>query len=95
MREGIGSGGDTPPDVTGDHGREGADAREIVTRILRLPGYGVYAWEADEATNTLILALRQAACEPFYVCRGGGIGVLSLICRGDTQARQPLPSVTG
>jgi hypothetical protein len=22
---------------------------EIVARILRLPGYGVYAWEADEA----------------------------------------------
>src|SRR3989442_551778 len=31
----------------------------IVTRILRLPGYGAYAWEADEATNTLTLAIRQ------------------------------------
>jgi transposase len=48
---------------------------EIVTRILRLPGYGVYAWEADEATNTLILAIRQTAREPFYVCRGCGTGV--------------------
>ena len=48
---------------------------EIVARILRLPGYGVYAWEADEATNTLILAIRQTAREPFYVCRGCGIGV--------------------
>ena len=47
----------------------------IVTRILRLPGYGVYAWEADEATNTLTLAIRQTAREPFYVCRGCGIGV--------------------
>ncbi len=26
---------------------------EIVTRILRLPGYGVSTWEADEATGTL------------------------------------------
>jgi hypothetical protein len=42
---------------------------EIVTRILRLPGYGVYAWEADEATSTLILAipadrLRALLCVP-------------------------------
>jgi hypothetical protein len=36
---------------------------EIVTRILRLPGYGVYAWEADEATDTLILAIWQTARE--------------------------------
>jgi hypothetical protein len=49
--------------------------QEIVTRILRLPGYAVYAWEADEATSTLILAIRQTAREPFYVCRGCGIGV--------------------
>jgi transposase len=48
---------------------------EIVTRILRLPGYGVYAWEADEATNPLVLGIRQTAREPFYVCRGCGIGV--------------------
>jgi transposase len=45
----------------------------IVTRILRLPGYGVYAWEADEETNTLTLAIRQTAREPFYVCGGCGI----------------------
>ncbi len=48
---------------------------EIVTRILRLPGYGVYAWEADEATNTLTLAIRQTARQPYYVCGGCGIGV--------------------
>jgi transposase len=48
---------------------------EIVTRILRLPGYGVYAWETDEATNTLTLAIRQTAREPYYVCGGCGIGV--------------------
>jgi zinc-finger of transposase IS204/IS1001/IS1096/IS1165 len=45
----------------------------IVTRILRLPGYGVYAWEADEPTNTMTLAIRQTAREPFYVCGGCGI----------------------
>src|SRR2546425_10385124 len=45
----------------------------IVTRILRLPGYGVYAWEADEETNTLTLAIRQTAQEPYYVCGGCGI----------------------
>src|SRR5262249_59233367 len=48
---------------------------EIVTRILRLPGYGVYGWEADEATNTLTLAIRQTADEPYYVCGGCGIAV--------------------
>jgi transposase len=46
---------------------------EIVTRILRLPGYGVYAWEADEETSTLTLAIRQTAREPYYVCGGCGI----------------------
>src|SRR3989442_3048475 len=45
----------------------------IVTRILRLSGYGVYAWEADEETNTLTLAIRQTAREPYYVCGGCGI----------------------
>jgi hypothetical protein len=37
---------------------------EIVTRLLRLPGYGVYAWDADDATNTLTLSIRQTAAEP-------------------------------
>jgi hypothetical protein len=37
---------------------------EIVTRILRLPGHGVYGWETDEATNTLTLVIRQTAEEP-------------------------------
>jgi transposase len=48
---------------------------EIVTRLLRLPGYGVYGWEADEATSTLTLAIRQTADEPYYVCGGCGISV--------------------
>jgi ABC-type branched-subunit amino acid transport system ATPase component len=47
---------------------------EIGTRLLRLPGYGVYAWEADEATSTLRLAIRQTAAVPAYVCSGCGVG---------------------
>jgi transposase len=48
---------------------------EIVSRILRLPGYGVYAWEAEELTGTLTLWIRQTAPEPYYVCSGCGISV--------------------
>lgn len=48
---------------------------EIVSRILRLPGYGVYTWEADERANMLTLWIRQTAPEPVYVC--GGCGVAS------------------
>jgi len=36
---------------------------EIVTRILRLPAYGIYRWETDEVANTLILSIRQTAGE--------------------------------
>ncbi len=48
---------------------------EIIARILRLPGYGIYAWEADEGTNTLTLWIRQTVEEPYYVCGGCGISV--------------------
>jgi transposase len=48
---------------------------EIVSRILRLPGYGVYAWEAEEPTNTLRLRIRQSATKPSYLCGGCGIAV--------------------
>jgi hypothetical protein len=48
---------------------------EIVTRILRLPGYGVSAWETDEATGTLRLVIRQTAAVPYYVCSGCGVSV--------------------
>ena len=47
---------------------------EIVARILRLPGYGVYAWEADESANTLTLAIRQTAAAPAYLCGMCGVG---------------------
>jgi len=49
---------------------------EIVARILRLPGYGVYAWEADETTNTLTLAIRPTGEAPAYIC-----GSCGLACR--------------
>jgi transposase len=48
---------------------------EIVARILRLPGYGIYGWDTDEAANTLTLSIRQTAEEPYYVCGGCGISV--------------------
>jgi transposase len=47
----------------------------IVSRILRLPGYGVAGWETDEAANTLTLSIQQTAREPYYVCGGCGISV--------------------
>lgn len=48
---------------------------EIVSRVLRLPGYGVYAWDVDEATGLLTLWIRQTTREPYYVCGGCGISV--------------------
>src|SRR3989442_4448071 len=47
----------------------------IVSRILRLPGYGVSAWTADEARSTLTLWVRQTARAPYYACGGCGISV--------------------
>ena len=47
----------------------------IVTRILRLAGYTVYAHEVEEAANTLTLWVRQATDEPYYVCGGCGISI--------------------
>lgn len=50
-------------------------SEDIVTRLLRLPGYGVYAWEAEEATSTLTLWVRQTATEASDACGGCGISV--------------------
>ena len=47
----------------------------IVTRVLRLAGYEVYAHEADETTSRLTLWVRQAAEEPYYACGGCGISI--------------------
>jgi transposase len=38
-----------------------------------LPGYGVYAWDTDEAANTLTLSIRQTGLAPAYICGGCGI----------------------
>src|SRR3970282_161250 len=48
---------------------------EIGSRILRLPGYGVSTWTADEARSTLTLWVRQTARTPYYACGGCGISV--------------------
>lgn len=45
---------------------------EIVTRILRLPGYGVGTWEADDEAGTLTLWVRQTRSQPTYRCGGCG-----------------------
>src|SRR3989304_2411168 len=45
----------------------------IVSRILRLPGYGVSTWTADEARSTLTLWGRQTARTPYSPCGGGGL----------------------
>ncbi len=60
---------------------------EIVSRILRLPGYGVAGWETDEATNTLTLSIRQTAREPYYVCGGCGISVREIHSWTERQVR--------
>lgn len=61
---------------------------EMVSRILRLPGYGVYAWEAEELTGTLTLWIWQTAPEPYYVCGGCGISVRDV--HSWTERRRPL-----
>lgn len=43
----------------------------IVSRILRLPGYGAYAWEADEVTGVLWLSIRQTGTCLYQ--EGGGM----------------------
>ena len=48
---------------------------EIVGRILRLVGYGVYETVFDEESSTATLWIRQTARDPFFTCNGCGIGV--------------------
>jgi transposase len=48
---------------------------EIVGRILRLPGYGAYRSEFEEAASRLTIWVRQVGADPFYTCSGCGIGV--------------------
>jgi hypothetical protein len=56
----------------------------IVARILRLPGYGVYAWEAEDAASILRLWVRQTG-EPVYVC--GGCGRAARVIHSGTERR--------
>ena len=48
------------------------DICQVISGTLH---YGVYAWETDEATSTLRLAIRQPAAVPSYVCSGCGVSV--------------------
>src|SRR6266705_2716449 len=75
---------------------------KIVSRILRLPGYGIYAWDTDEAANTLTLSIRQTAGEPYYVCGGWGtwtvwlhVEVHRVRCRRCGVRTERLPFVDG
>ena len=45
----------------------------IVTRILRLPGYGVSTWEADDEAGRLTLWVRQVGGALGYMCGGCGV----------------------
>jgi transposase len=47
--------------------------KESLSRILRLPGYGVWRWELDEEALQLRLWIRQNGREPSYTCSGCGI----------------------
>jgi transposase len=51
---------------------------DIVGRILRLPGYGAYQWQFDEAASTLSIWARQVGADRFYTCSGCGIGVRAI-----------------
>jgi transposase len=45
----------------------------MVTRILRLPGYGVSTWEADDEAGRLTLWVRQVGGALGYMCGGCGV----------------------
>ncbi len=47
--------------------------KESLSRILRLPGYGVWRCELDEEGAELRLWIRQNGREPSYTCSGCGI----------------------
>jgi transposase len=48
---------------------------DIVDRVVRLPGYGVYRAVFDEETFAATLWVRQRVSEPFFTCNGCGVGV--------------------
>ena len=61
----------------------------IVTCILRLTGYEVYAHEVEETTSQLILWVRQAATEPYYACGGCGISIRDVHSWTERRVRDP------
>lgn len=48
---------------------------DIVSRVLRLPGYRAYRTAFDEDASTATLWIRQSAKDPVFTCSGCGIGV--------------------
>ena len=60
---------------------------EILTRILQLPGYHVYAWTLDDTISTLTLSVRQTASPPYYVCSGCGISVRTIVSWRERRVR--------
>src|SRR3989442_13904146 len=46
--------------------------KEIVARILRLPGYEVTTWQADDELGRFTLWVRQPGGAPAYLCGGCG-----------------------
>ena len=58
----------------------------IVTRILRLPGYGVYRQVFDEARDTVPCWVRPTGPAPYYWCPTCGISTRATA--GDPTERQ-------
>jgi len=61
MIGGIGSEGEKPPSGLSILDRREPMPKEIVSRMLRLPGSGISGWDTDEVANTPTLSIRQTA----------------------------------
>ena len=61
--------------------------KEIVARIPRLPGYGVYAWEAKESTGRLTLWVRRTGSPAGYICVRCGITRQNVHTRSERRVR--------
>ena len=51
----------------------------IVTRILRLSGYGVYQHVCDEVAQTVTCGVRPEAAKPYACCPGCGISTRATV----------------
>jgi transposase len=45
----------------------------IVTRLLAIPGYGVYRYDVEEARGMLTLWIRETGTRPYHACRKCGV----------------------